>query len=203
MVRSYKVENGYDLTVDLQMLYMVIGTLLGSRMGHVFFYEPELLNRNLLEPFLFWKNGLASHGTAVGILLGMFFYSFELKLKNFKIKVKDRHRRGYDYFQVMDRLIIVIALGCALIRVGNFMNSEIIGKPTDRDYGVVFTKPVEDFIKKQLPFVREVILRKLENSTRLGNQYLKPVSFLKVKHTKRKEYVKAWRKDWVYYLLVF
>ena len=173
VVRSYKVENGYDSTVDLQMLYMVMGTLLGSRMGHVFFYEPELLNRNFLEPFLFWKSGLASHGTAVGILLGMFFYSFELKLKNFKIIVKDRLRRGYDYFQVMDRLIIVVALGCALIRVGNFVNSEIIGKPTEKDYGVVFTKPVENLIKNQLPFVREVIFEETGKFHEAGKPILK------------------------------
>ena len=173
VVRSYKIENGYDSTVDLQMLYMVMGTLLGSRIGHVFFYEPELLNRNLLEPFLFWKSGLASHGTAIGILLGVFFYSFELKLKNFKIKVKDRLRRGYNYFQVMDRLIIVVALGCALIRVGNFINSEIIGKPTEKNYGVVFTKPVEDLIKNQLPFVREVVFEETGKFHEAGKPILK------------------------------
>ena len=51
VVRSYKLENGYDQTVDIQMLYMVAGTLLGSRMGHVIFYEPEILKTNFCFTF--------------------------------------------------------------------------------------------------------------------------------------------------------
>ena len=79
VVRSYKLENGYDQTVDFQMFYMVAGTLLGARMGHVLFYEPHLMQNNFWELFFFWKSGLASHGTAFGILLGIVFYSFQWK----------------------------------------------------------------------------------------------------------------------------
>ena len=156
VVRSYKLEKGYDLTVDMQMIYMVLGTLIGSRMGHVLFYEPEILKRGYLELFFFWKGGLASHGAAIGILLGMAIYSYRLKVKDLKFRLVDRLRRGYDFFQVMDRMIIAVAIGCALIRMGNFVNSEIIGLPTNSDYGVLFVKPVEDRIKGQLPFVERV-----------------------------------------------
>jgi prolipoprotein diacylglyceryl transferase len=156
VVRSYKLEKGYDLTVDMQMIYMVLGTLIGSRMGHVFFYEPEILKRGYLELFFFWKSGLSSHGTAIGILLGMAIYSYRLEVKGLKFRLVDRLRRGYDFFQVMDRMIIAVAIGCALIRMGNFVNSEIIGLPTENDYGVLFVKPVEDRIKGQLPFVKRV-----------------------------------------------
>ena len=156
VVRSYKLEKGYDLTVDMQMIYMVLGTLIGSRMGHVLFYEPEILKRDYLELFFFWKSGLASHGAAIGILLGMAIYSYKLKVKGLKFRLVDRLRRGYNFFQVMDRMIIAVAIGCALIRMGNFVNSEIIGIPTESDYGVLFVKPVEDRIKGQLPFVERV-----------------------------------------------
>jgi prolipoprotein diacylglyceryl transferase len=156
VVRSYKLEKGYDLTVDMQMIYMVLGTLIGSRMGHILFYEPEIVKRGYLELFFFWKSGLASHGAAIGILLGMATYCYRLKVKGLKFHLVDRLRRGYDFFQVMDRMIIAVAIGCALIRMGNFVNSEIIGIPTDSDYGVLFVKPVEDRIKGQLPFVDRV-----------------------------------------------
>jgi prolipoprotein diacylglyceryltransferase len=140
----------------MQMIYMVLGTLIGSRMGHVLFYDPEILKRGYLELFFFWKSGLASHGAAIGILLGMATYCYRLKVKGLKFRLVDRLRRGYDFFQVMDRMIIAVAIGCALIRMGNFVNSEIIGIPTDSDYGVLFVKPVEDRIKGQLPFVDRV-----------------------------------------------
>ena len=65
----------------------------------------------------------------------------------------------------MDRMVIAIALGCAFIRIGNFFNSEIIGKPTESNYGVVFTQPIEKKIKTQLPFVRNV------NFTASGKNY--------------------------------
>ena len=165
VVRSYRLENGYDLTVDMQMLYMVAGTLIGSRMGHVIFYEPEILKTNFFKLFYFWESGLASHGAAIGILLGMAIYSYQIKISGFSIKFIDRRRRNYNYYQVMDRMVIAIALGCAFIRIGNFFNSEIIGKPTESNYGVVFTQPIEKKIKSQLPFVRNV------NFTTSGKNY--------------------------------
>lgn len=157
VVRSYKMEQGYDQTVDTQMIFMVLGTLFGSRMGHVLFYEPEILNRGFFQLFFFWKSGLASHGAAIGILMAMGLYSYKFVRKGIKIGATDRLRRGYNYLQVMDRMIIAVAIGCALIRMGNFVNSEIIGAPTASDFGVLFVQPVEDRIKGQLPFVERVI----------------------------------------------
>lgn len=173
VVRSYKLENGYDLTVDLQMVYMVIGILMGSRIGHILFYEPSLLNKNFFELFFFWQSGLASHGAAVGIILSMGFYSYYIHKEGFFFRLKDRLRRGYNYYQVMDRMIIAVALGCSLIRIGNFINSEIIGKPTERNYGVIFTKPVENQIKNQLPFVKEVTFTETGQFQKEGRPILK------------------------------
>ena len=173
VVRSYKLENGYDLTVDLQMVYMVIGILMGSRIGHILFYEPSLLNKNFFELFFFWQSGLASHGAAVGIILSMGFYSYYIHKEGFFFRLKDRLRRGYNYYQVMDRMIIAVALGCSLIRIGNFINSEIIGKPTERNYGVIFTKPVENQIKNQLPFVKEITFTETGQFQKEGRPILK------------------------------
>ena len=173
VVRSYKLENGYDQTVDIQMLYMVAGTLLGSRMGHVIFYEPEILKTNFFKLFYFWESGLASHGGAIGILVCMALYSYQIKINGFSIRFIDRKRRNYNYYQVMDRLVIPIALGCAFIRIGNFFNSEIIGKPTGSDYGVIFTQPVEKKIKSQLPFVRNVNFTNSGKYYELGKPILK------------------------------
>ena len=156
VVKSYKLENGYDQTVEIQMLYMVAGTLIGSRMGHIIFYEPETLKTNFFKLFYFWEGGLASHGGAIGILVCMAIYSYQIKIYGFSIKFIDRKRRNYNYYQVMDRLVIPIALGCAFIRIGNFFNSEIIGKQTFTNYGIVFTQPIANKIKSQLPFVKNV-----------------------------------------------
>ena len=172
VVRSYKLENGYDLTVDKQMFYMVAGTLFGSRMGHVIFYEPEILKTNFFKLFYFWESGLASHGAAIGILLGMALYSYKLRFSGFSLRFIDRLRRGYSYYQVMDRMVIAIALGCAFIRIGNFFNSEIIGKPTESNYGVVFTQPIEKKIKSQLPFVKHVNFTSGDEYYELGKPIL-------------------------------
>ena len=172
VVGAYKREKKYDTTVDLQMLYMVFGILIGSRIGHVIFYEPEILSRGVQELFFFWKGGLASHGAAIGILSGMALYSYKIVFKDFKIHIKDRLRRGYNYLQVMDRMIIAVAIGCALIRMGNFFNSETIGLQTQSNYGVLFVNPAEDRIKDQLPFVKNVSFEETGEFYKVGQPYL-------------------------------
>lgn len=172
VVGAYKREKKYDTTVDLQMLYMVFGILIGSRLGHVIFYEPDIFSRGIVEVFSFWKGGLASHGAAIGILTGMAIYSFKVDFKNFRIKIKDRLRRGYNYLQVMDRMIIAVAIGCALIRMGNFFNSETIGLQTQSSYGVLFVNPTEERIKSQLPFVKKVSFEETGKFYKNGQPFL-------------------------------
>ena len=172
VVGAYKREKKYDTTVDLQMLYMVFGILIGSRIGHVIFYEPEILSRGIIEVLSFWKGGLASHGAAIGILSGMAIYSFKVVVNDFRIKVKDRLRRGYNYLQVMDRMIIAVAIGCSLIRMGNFVNSETIGLQTQNSYGVLFVNPTEERIKNQLPFVKKVSFEETGKFYKNGQPFL-------------------------------
>jgi len=132
----YRKEGKSERDVDTLTIYMVIATILGARLGHVIFYQPEIITENplgILLPFEFQPSfkftgfeGLASHGAAIGILFALWLYS-------------RKNKPGQSYLQVVDRIVILVALTGALIRLGNYFNAEIIGKPTDKPWGVVFT----------------------------------------------------------------
>ena len=111
--------------LDELLIYVAIGTVVGARLGHCLFYEPEYFLRNPFEILKIWKGGLASHGAAVGILLSLWLYIRKYKL---------------SYLWLIDRIVIVVALGGAFIRMGNFFNSEIYGLPTELPWGVMFVR---------------------------------------------------------------
>ena len=141
-------KKGEKLVENLTV-YMSIATILGARLGHVFFYQPMDYLADPIRILNIREGGLASHGATIGILFGVWVFSryrFNIKKGNkyglFFIKTD----RGYSYLQLLDRLVIVVALTGALIRFGNFTNSEIIGKPTNSDYGVVFAREVTDYL---------------------------------------------------------
>lgn len=144
----YKSEGKPQADVDTLTIYMVIATVLGARLGHVIFYQPEMLWENplgVILPFEFQPTfrftglqGLASHGGAFGILFALWLYSRKKK-------------PGQNYVQVLDRIVIVVAITGALIRMGNFFNSEIIGKPTNSGVGVVFMSHIQEAIMNDKP----------------------------------------------------
>ncbi|MFB9055848.1 prolipoprotein diacylglyceryl transferase [Mariniflexile ostreae] len=120
--------------LDPLFIYTVLATMLGARLGHVLFYQSELISQDFFSIFLPFKfkggfeftgfQGLASHGAAIGIIIGMYLY-----------------RKKYNYkpiLWILDRIVIPVASGAIFIRIGNFINSEIIGKITDSDFGVRF-----------------------------------------------------------------
>lgn len=111
--------------LDKLAMYMVIATVIGARLGHVLFYEPEFYLSHPLEILMIWKGGLASHGAAIGILIGLWLFS---------------RNTGKTYLWTLDRIVIVVALGGMFIRLGNLMNSEIFGRPTDLPWAFVFTR---------------------------------------------------------------
>lgn len=128
--------------LDPLFIYTVLATMLGARLGHVLFYQSELISQDFFSIFLPFRfnpefeftgfQGLASHGAAIGIIIGMYLY-----------------RRKYKYKSLMwilDRVVIPVASGAVFIRIGNFINSEIIGKITDSNFGVRF---VQDFYSKR------------------------------------------------------
>ncbi len=131
--------------VDTLTVWMVIGTIVGARLGHVLFYEPEKYLAEPLEIFMIRKGGLASHGAAIGILLVLWIYSrYEVKFKGLKLLRRRINRENQNYLQVLDRIVILVAMTGALIRLGNFVNSEIEGTPTYSDNGVFFARNVTD-----------------------------------------------------------
>ena len=155
-VHFFKKEGKDPQNVDTLTVYMVLATIVGARLGHLLFYQPQDFLADPLMFFRTWEGGLASHGGAFGILFAMYFYRNyfvdgdrfnPLRLK-FRLKWNKRKREGQSYLWILDRLVIVTAMTAAFIRFGNFVNSEIIGKPTESDYGVVFGRSLELYIEE-------------------------------------------------------
>ena len=127
----YKLESRDPEEVERLTMYMVVSTIIGARVGHCLFYDPVYYLSNPIKILYIWEGGLASHGAAISIILGMLIYSRKV---------------GENFFWVMDRIVIVVCLAGAFIRTGNFMNSEILGLPTESENGVVFAKSVNDIL---------------------------------------------------------
>lgn len=125
LTRMYVAEGKPAQLVDVITFYMIIGTVVGARLGHCLFYEPEQYLANPIEILKIWHGGLASHGATAGILLALWLFSRREKL---------------SYLWVLDRIVIVVGLGGAFIRLGNMMNSEIIGRPTNLPWGIIFPR---------------------------------------------------------------
>ncbi|ASK32615.1 prolipoprotein diacylglyceryl transferase [Chryseobacterium sp. T16E-39] len=127
MARIFKIDNVNIKYLEPLFTWTLIGTILGARLGHVIFYQPELFKEDFWSVFLpiSTKNGLkftgfsglASHGATIALIFTTLYYSFKIIKKN--------------PFWVYDRIGIVVALGGAFVRMGNFFNSEIVGKPVD------------------------------------------------------------------------
>ncbi len=138
MQKIYEWEKKPMEDLDYMLFYMVVSTVLGARLGHCFFYQPEHFLAHPLEIFQPWKGGLASHGTTVGILTGIWLYSnYTISLFPFEFK-KQARRAGQTFLYVLDRIVITVALGGCFIRFGNLMNSEIVGTPTDLPWAFLF-----------------------------------------------------------------
>ncbi len=135
--RIYKRENLPSQHLEKLSIYSMIGILAGARLGHCLFYEPAYYLSHPLEmilPITFPPDGgikftgyqgLASHGGALGLLIALYFYSRKTK---------------HAMIDTIDLIAVVAALGSAFIRLANFMNSEIIGIPTTKSWGVIFER---------------------------------------------------------------
>jgi len=115
-------------------LWGAIAVIAGSRLGQVLFYDPARYLANPIEILYVWRGGLASHGATLGLVLVLVLYARHLKLSK---------------LEVMDRFSMSAALGALMVRIGNFMNSEIVGRVTDVPWAVKFPRCVYD---SRLPF---------------------------------------------------
>lgn len=161
LIYIFKKEGKPEKDVETLTVYMIIATVLGARLGHVLFYEPDRYLQNPEEILMIWKGGLASHGAAFGILFGLWIYSrYDITFKGLKLSSKRITRPGQNFLQVVDRIVIVVALAGCLIRIGNFTNSEIEGIPTKNDYGVVFPRNVSEYLKKSSTVIKDIDFEK-------------------------------------------
>ncbi len=124
MRRIFREEGHHEEELQSLLLYMMIGTIVGARLGHCLFYEPLYYLSNPLEILKVWHGGLASHGGTIGVLISCYLF-------------RKKHPQ-HSYLWLADRLAIGTAFTAGCIRVGNFFNSEIIGKPTELPWGIVF-----------------------------------------------------------------
>lgn len=158
----YKKEGKPETDIDVLTLYMVVATIVGARLGHVLFYEPQRYLSDPVSILKVWEGGLASHGAAAAILFALWLYSRKKK-------------PGQSYLQVVDRIVIVVALTGALIRLGNFFNSEIIGIPTHNESGIVFARDVTKGLE-QSGRVKDVSFVKVDSA--LNENGFVPVKML-------------------------
>ena len=126
--RIFKKDGVPEEWLDKILVYVMVGTVVGARLGHVFFYDWDYYSKNLSEIPMVWKGGLASHGAGIGIITALWLFSRYVTKKNI--------------LWSLDRVAITVALGAFFIRLGNLMNSEIVGKPTGSDWGFIF--PLRD-----------------------------------------------------------
>ncbi len=124
--------------------YIVIGIILGGRLGYVFFYNPIFYFENILEIFKLWKGGMSFHGGLVGVILSIYVFAKRKDL-NFKI-----------YF---DTISCVAPIGIFFGRIANFVNSELYGMPTEKPWGVIF--PNIDNIPRHPSQIYEALLEGL------------------------------------------
>ncbi|MGI4874336.1 MAG: prolipoprotein diacylglyceryl transferase [Janthinobacterium lividum] len=139
----FRSEHVSPRWVDVLTLYLVVGTVVGARLGHIFFYEPDILLKDPLEVFKIWHGGLASHGATLSIPLACWLFA---------------RKYQFDTFWVLDRIVIAVGIGGACIRLGNFMNSEIGGYPTTVPWAVVFPRDTAHLLPATSPLPAGAVL---------------------------------------------
>lgn len=136
MKNIFERENESVEKLDTLFIWTVLATLIGARLGHVLFYDWEYYRNHLLEIFLPFRfephfeftgfQGLASHGAAISIILTMYYFSKKI-LKR-------------PQMWILDRIVLPVSSGAIFVRLGNFFNSEIVGKETDSAFGIKFIR---------------------------------------------------------------
>ena len=127
--RIFKHEGAPERWLGSLFIYVVVATILGARLGHVFFYEWDAYRQNPVEILKIWEGGLASHGGTAGIMIAVVLFSHFVT-------------KGKGMLWTFDRLVVPTGLVAALIRIGNLMNHEIYGGPTELPWGFRFVDNV-------------------------------------------------------------
>lgn len=119
-------KEGFDESIlDRLATWMIVATLAGARLGHTLFYEPGYYLKHPIEILKIWEGGLASHGAAIAIIVTLIWFA---------------RKNKWDFFWLIDRIAVPVALSGFFIRIGNLMNSEIFGRSTTLPWGFVFVR---------------------------------------------------------------
>ncbi len=130
LLKIFKKENLQLKELDGLVIALFIGLIVGARAGHILFYNFEYFSQNPSEIFKIWNGGLASHGAAIGLFLAYLAWVLIKKV---------------DFSKYIDLISVVVPITAGFVRIGNFFNSEIVGKATEESYGVIFKRLGEDF----------------------------------------------------------
>ncbi|TKG94026.1 prolipoprotein diacylglyceryl transferase [Puteibacter caeruleilacunae] len=133
MEKMFRLEGENEKWIESLFVYVFVATIIGSRLGHVFFYSWDYYSQHLLEIPMIWKGGLASHGGTLGIIIAIWWYSKKITKR--------------PMLWTLDRLAVPVALVAAMIRLGNLMNSEIYGVATSLPWGFIFERNGETVAK--------------------------------------------------------
>jgi len=126
LVQIYRNEKRSEENLSSLFLYIFLGTVIGARLGHVLFYQPDYYLARPWEILMIWQGGLASHGGFAGVLIAIYLYL--------------RKYRDMSFLELADRLAIPSLLAASFIRTGNFFNSEIIGLPSKLPWAIIFLR---------------------------------------------------------------
>lgn len=135
--REFRHEGAPERWVASLFFYVIVATVVGARLGHVFFYDWDYYSRHLSEIPKIWEGGLASHGGVIGILIAIWLYS--------------RWVTKRSMLWILDRLVVPVGLVAALIRLGNLFNHEIYGGPTSLPWGFRFVDNVNEWMQGAPP----------------------------------------------------
>ncbi len=131
MVRKmFLAEGAPEKWLDSLFMALVVGTILGARLGHILFYQPEYYFSHPSEILKIWEGGLASHGGVIGVVTALWWFSRYVSQKSF--------------YWVADKVAAPIALVGAMIRFGNLMNSEIVGHPSEAPWAFLFVRAARE-----------------------------------------------------------
>lgn len=135
--RMFKQEKENMAWLDSLLYYTIFGTVIGARLGHCLFYDQQYYLANPIEILKVWEGGLASHGGVIGIIVAIYFFSKFVSHKSM--------------LWAFDKLVVPTGLVAALIRIGNLMNHEIYGHPTDMPWGFRFVTNLHQWLQGAAP----------------------------------------------------
>ena len=135
--RIFKKEDLPEKWFDSLFVYMIVGIIVGARLGHCLFYEPQYYLANPFEMLKIWEGGLASHGGVIGIIIAVWLYSRKVSKQSM--------------LWTFDRVMVPTGFTSAMIRFGNLMNHEIYGGPTDKPWGFRFVDNIYQWMQGAEP----------------------------------------------------